>query len=198
MITFVFLGPRLPLALNDPRAICSTQLSAWYHCWLPHGTHTTWGPTVLTGVLFTLSPIELRGWSHLGIPCASGSLLSSLVGPHAQEDRSLFPMRVSPEEWASLSLLAFESPLGSSVSPSAWWVVRFHSTDCSPNGRRQCRNPNLSSHSDTHSCLAGAPARGIELRTRGPHQGVEEVGHVRTPLYKTWLLTHDRDQHNNL
>lgn len=74
-MSFVFGGPGLPLALNDPRAIRRAQVSAQHRCCWPPGTHAS----VFTGILFELLPPGNEGVGYRWVyPALNAGLLPTV------------------------------------------------------------------------------------------------------------------------
>lgn len=90
------------------------------------------------------------------------------------------PYRVLPEERAFLSLLPFESLLGSAVGPPVSWAMRFCSTGCRVHGAGDCAGaqtypiPTLSADERDRSERSRADDAWTTLRSPGRS--------IRTPL----------------
>lgn len=150
-------------------------------------TYATGKPTLLISILSKLLLLLNEGvgysWVH---PALNATLLSILVGPLSRESWFIFPIpcftwRMRPP-CPCLHLSLF---WGHQWVPSACWVMKFHSIDCSLHGRRQCRSPDLSSDS-THGWLAAQEQEWEQQSWRHGHVIIDSP-------YKTWPMTQDRE-----
>lgn len=111
-------------------------------------------------------------WVH---PALNAALFSNLVGPFQEEQFSFLHTIFYLKNKAPCPCSHLSHSLALWQVPSVCWVMRFHSTGCSPRGRRRCRSPNPSSKPNTHSWLARAEARGAEPMMHRPYWRLKDA-----------------------